>query len=297
VRETFDLAFLQVANGGERAGGERRRQRRREDKAGSERADEVAERRRSGDVAAHDAEGLAERAFDDRQPVHQPLALGDAAAARAVHADRVHFVQIGHCAVFVGEVAEFPDRRDVAIHRIDGFKGDDLWRARIGGRKLGLEVRHRIVLEDDPLAFRVADALDHRSVVAGIRKDDDAGNLGTERPECGPVRNVTGGEQKSRFLAVQVGEFALEQHMIMVGAGDVAGPAGAGAAFVDRVLHRLGDDGTLAHAEIVVRAPNGHFLARHRPCSAWPWGSCRDGGRDRRKPGNGLPDAAHPARF
>jgi hypothetical protein len=42
--------------------------------------------------------------------VHQPLALGNAAAARAVHADRVDLVDIGHRAVLVADVADLGDR-------------------------------------------------------------------------------------------------------------------------------------------------------------------------------------------
>ena len=55
-------------------------------------------------------------------------------------------------------------------------------------------------------------------------------------------------------------ELALEQHMVVVGAGDVAGAAGPRPAAVDGVLHGIDDDLVLAHAEIVVRAPHGHVL-------------------------------------
>lgn len=105
----FELADLQMLDRGDGACGKRRRQRRREDEARGKRADEIAERSRRGDIAAHDAERLAERAFDDGQTIHQSLALGNAAAARAVHADGMHFVEIGHRAIFVGEIADFLD--------------------------------------------------------------------------------------------------------------------------------------------------------------------------------------------
>ena len=58
---------------------------------------------------------------------------------------------------------------------------------------------------------------------------------------------------------MQIGEFALQQHVIMVGAGDVAGAAGAGAATVERLMHRREHGRMLAHAEIVVGAPDGHL--------------------------------------
>ena len=43
-------------------------------------------------------------------------------------------------------------------------------------------------------------------------------------------------------------------------AADVAGAAGAGADLVQRLLHRLDDVRVLAHAEIVVGAPDGDRL-------------------------------------
>ena len=60
------------------------------------------------------------------------VALGNAAAARAVHADGVDLVEIGERVIFVGEVADRGDRGDVAVHRIDALEGDQL--GRVGGR-------------------------------------------------------------------------------------------------------------------------------------------------------------------
>ena len=116
------------------------------------------------------------------------------------------------------------------------------------------------MLPDDAFALGMANAFDHRSVVPGVRKDDDTGDLRTERSEGGPVGHVAGREEQRRFLAVQVGEFALEQDMVVVGAGNVAGAAGTGATLVDGELHRLGHLRMLAHAEIVVGTPDGDFL-------------------------------------
>ena len=82
----------------------------------------------------HHAKSLAQRSFDDGQPVHQPFAFGDAAATRSVKPDGVHLVEVGHCVVLVSKVADFRNRRDVAIHRIDAFKGDQL---RLPERKRG----------------------------------------------------------------------------------------------------------------------------------------------------------------
>ena len=46
--------------------------------------------------------------------MHDPVAFGDAAAARAIKPDRVHLVEIGHRPKAVGGVAQLTDRSDVA---------------------------------------------------------------------------------------------------------------------------------------------------------------------------------------
>jgi hypothetical protein len=58
---------------------------------------------------------------------------------------------------------------------------------------------------------------------------------------------------------VQIGDLVLEQEMEMIIAGDVAGDAGAHRA--QRLRHRHQHRRVLAHAEIVVRAPDGDLGA------------------------------------
>jgi len=60
---------------------------------------------------------------------------------------------------------------------------------------------------------------------------------------------------------VQIGELALEQQMHMAVAGDVARAAGAGPNRPQRLLHGRQYCRVLPHAEIVVRAPDGHLGA------------------------------------
>ena len=111
------------------------------------------------------------------------------------------------------------------------------------------------------LAAAVADAFDHRGVVLLVGEDHAAGDQLDQRRQRRVVGDVGGREEQRRFLAVQVGELVLELDVIVGGAGDVARAAGAGADGVDRLVHG-GDDGRmLAHAEIVVGAPDGD-LAR-----------------------------------
>ena len=59
---------------------------------------------------------------------------------------------------------------------------------------------------------------------------------------------------------MQVGELALKQDMLMIGAGDIAGAAGPGAAAIESFMHRGEHLGVLPHAEVVVRAPDRHVM-------------------------------------
>ncbi len=58
-----------------------------------------------------------------------------------------------------------------------------------------------------------------------------------------------------------VGKLAFEHDVGVVGPGDVAGAAGAGAVAFDRRVHGGEHVRILAHAEVVVGAPHGDLLA------------------------------------
>src|ERR1700680_5228123 len=108
-----------MANAGERARSARGRQSAGEDEARAVAAKEIDERRRCRDITAHDAEGLGEGPLYDGQAMHQPLALGDAAAAWPIKPAGVNLIEIGHGAVPLGDIADLSDRRDIAVHGID----------------------------------------------------------------------------------------------------------------------------------------------------------------------------------
>ena len=141
--------------------------------------------------------------------------------------------------------------------------------------ELALEVGRVVVVEDARRSAAVANALDHGGVVRCVGEDDTARHARCQRPERGPVGDIAGGEQEGLLLAVQVGQFPLEQHVIVICAGDVAGAAGSRAAAVQSLMHRREHDRVLAHAQIVVGAPDGDFRgaalrvirrAREIPC-------------------------------
>ena len=137
---TFNLALLQVADAGGGACGQRRRQSGGEDEAAGKAADEIAQRRRCGDIATHHAERLAQRALDHGHAVHQAFAFGNAAATRTIEADTVDFIEIGHRAVLFANIQNFGDWRDVAVHRIDAFERDQFGQRGIELRQPAIEI-------------------------------------------------------------------------------------------------------------------------------------------------------------
>lgn len=58
---------------------------------------------------------------------------------------------------------------------------------------------------------------------------------------------------------MQVGQFGFQFDHGMAVAGNIAGAAGAGAEFGHRLLHGPDNRRMLAHAEIIVRAPDGYL--------------------------------------
>src|SRR5262245_16408243 len=115
---------LQVPNRGRCCGADRGWKRGGEDKARRVAAYRIAEHRARRDIASEAAKRLGERALDHVDSGHRALVLGLAAAARAVHADRVHLVGIGHSAVLLREITDAVDRRHIAVHGIERFEYD-----------------------------------------------------------------------------------------------------------------------------------------------------------------------------
>ena len=113
-----------------------------------------------------------------------------------------------------------------------------------------------VVAENRLVAARLAHALDHRIVVQRIGEDQAVGDQLGDGRDAGLVRNVARGEDEGRLLAVEIGEFRFEVHDGVAVAGDVAGAAGAGAEAPGGFHHGAGHVPVLAHAEIVVGAPD-----------------------------------------
>jgi hypothetical protein len=155
------------------------------------------------------------------------------------------------------DVADLGDRPEVAVHRIHRFERDQLGRGGIALREQRLEMRHVVVPEDPLGAARVANARDHRRMVVRIRIDHAAGQQATDRGQRRLVGDEARGEQQRRRLVVQRRQLALQEHVQVGRARDVARAAGAGAQRTHRLDAGVQDHRVLAHAQVVVGAPHG----------------------------------------
>src|SRR5262249_20334299 len=118
-----------------------------------------------------------------------------------------------------------------------------------------LEVGAVRVPEDQLLDPRLPHALDHGIVVPGVRQDQAVRHQLHQRRDAGLVRYIARGEDQRGVFAVQVGELALEHDQRMIGAGDVAGAARAGAHAGRGLDHGADHLRVLAHAEVIIRTP------------------------------------------
>lgn len=108
---------------------------------------------------------------DDIHLVHDSITFPNPRSLGSVEPDGMDFIHEGETSVLVGDVAELLQRRDVTSHGVDGFEGYDLGLPGIGLLQELLQVLHVIVAEHMLRNAAVADALDHRGVVASIRED------------------------------------------------------------------------------------------------------------------------------
>ncbi len=106
------------------------------------------------------------------------------------------------------------------------------------------------------LAAGLADAFDHGIMIERIGQDQAVRQKLRDRGDAGLVRDIAGREHQGGRLVVQVGELTLELDQRMVGAGDVARAARAGAHAGCGLDHGADHLRVLGHAEVVVRAPD-----------------------------------------
>ena len=184
-----DRAILQELHGRLRRRGDGRRQGGGEDEGGRIRAHRIDDRAIRGNIAAERAKTFGERALDDIDFVHHAVAFGNAAAARAIKADRMDLVHIGHRMIAMREIGDLANRRNIAMHGIKALEGDELRPLFAGGLQKLFEMSEIIVAENLPLGAGALDALDHRIVIILIRKNQAVGQKRADRAERGEIGN------------------------------------------------------------------------------------------------------------
>src|SRR6476660_2543171 len=97
--------------------------------------------------------------------MHRAVTFGDPTAARAVHANSMDLVEIGHRAIPLGDIANLCDRCDIAIHRIDRLEADELRPPRIGARQ-DAHTDRRAVPADGPSNLPLDAARNGRRITA-----------------------------------------------------------------------------------------------------------------------------------
>ena len=53
------------------------------------------------------------------------VTLGDASASGTVHPDGMDFIKVGHSVILISKVADFVNRGDIPIHRVNRFEHND----------------------------------------------------------------------------------------------------------------------------------------------------------------------------
>ena len=121
-----------------RCGSHRGRQRRGKDKPAGKAADKVTERHGPRDITANHTVGFAQGALNQCNAIRNAVAFRHTTTARPIEAHGMHLIEIGHGAVFFGNIDDRLNRGHVTVHGIDALKGDDLGHIGRQAAQLGL---------------------------------------------------------------------------------------------------------------------------------------------------------------
>ena len=192
------------------------------------------------------------------------IPLGNTAAVQAVETNGVDFVEVGQGVVFLSQITDRPDGREVAFHRVTGLKSDDLRTRRIEPAQLCFQISHVVVFEDDLLGLGPAHGLDHGGMVETVRQNHTVLEVRRERAQRCQITDIARGKDQPGFLAVQIRQLTLQRHVQMVCARDIPRAANTCALLQRRIGHGLLNALILTHAEIIIGAPNGDLSRNAR---------------------------------
>ena len=183
--------------------------------------------------------------------------VGGAAAFVAEDAEAVGVVHDEEAILFLGGGDDFGNGRDVALHGVNAFEGDDL--GGFGGLvgKEFAEVGGVVVGEAFGAGLGQANAGPNGGVEVFVAEDDVA-FLG-EGLDGRHAGDVAGDGDVAGFLADEGGEFFLEALVVGAAAVGEAGAGGAGAPFGEGALAGGDDFGMVGEAEVIIAAEHDHL--------------------------------------
>lgn len=238
-----------VSDGRLSTGDDGRRKRSGEDEARGVRPNDIDKVGRTGNVTTNNTVGFTKSGSNDIDSVHDAALHGlrgvtggvvslkvkvfsNTSTVGTVHADGMHFIKECEGAVFVCKITDSFDGSDTTAHGVDTLKSNDLGNFFGYSLELGLKVSQVIVLPDDLFSARVADTLDHRSVVACVGEDDTAGKLGTDGGKAGIIGDVARRKHKGGFFSVERSYLVFKGEMKGAVTGNVPCTTSTGAITV-----------------------------------------------------------------
>ncbi len=162
----------------------------------------------------------------------------------------------GHRVIAFRKVADRFEWSDVAVHRIHALEYDQLRAAGRCAREQFLQLREIVVAADLLGAASRTHAFDHRIVIVRIGQDQAVRKELADRRDARMVGHVARRENERRLLAMQVRKFSFQLDQSPVRARNIARSASARPHRARGSAHRSDDLRVLAHAKIVVGAPD-----------------------------------------
>ncbi len=186
--------------------------------------------------------------------------LDRALARLAQHADAVRVVDDHDRPMPARELDDLGELREVALHREDAVRDDQLARApRRGGEPVPQSVHVRVRVDDLRRRPREPDGVDEARVVELVGEDDR--RLVGEARDAGLVRVPARDVGERRLGARDVRERALEREVRLEGAADEAHGCGARPVAAKTLDSRLDDLRMPREPEVVVRREDDHLAA------------------------------------
>ncbi len=266
--DAFRLRFEQPERG-QRGRGVRRRNAHAVNEAGGRVLEILDDGLAAGDVAAATAERLAQRPHPQVDVVGVDVEVfADAAPVRAEHADGMGLVDHQEGLVLLLDLDELRQVRDVAVHAVDAFDGDQhaaVFAAQVGQQLVDRRA-NRYAGRPPPGAGENA-ALDDAVMRQGVVQDQIAG--AEQVADRSFVGRMAADVDDGIFGADEFGNCPLQFAMHGLFARNQPAGRDAGSVTVDGVLGGLGHHRIARHADVVVAGEVDQLAAVDHASCRW----------------------------